>query len=117
MGATIVDIAESGVIIRIPSGERTIMFDEIIQAETVIRYWLAKDLAPVESDFRKPEVPEISAIYDSSYAPALAERVRRLVDEVGGLDNYTDERDQVLGDTTVDEIAREIELARNLDDK
>ena len=70
MDAIVVDVSEGGVIIRIPGGERTIAFDEIIRAEVVIRYWLANALAPVWADFREPQVASVTGISNSSYAPA-----------------------------------------------
>src|SRR5262249_22924260 len=52
MKSTIAEVREEGVAIKQPSGIRLIPFQEIIDAEAVIRYWLARNMAPDSTDFR-----------------------------------------------------------------
>lgn len=53
-------------------------FEQIIQSEKIILYWLHKKKAPMYKDFKNPD-SSIGApsIAHSSYTPALAERIRR----------------------------------------
>ena len=57
---------------------RACSYREIIDSEKVIRFWLAKGMAPESNDFRNSD-PAILAekISNTTYAPALAERIRK----------------------------------------
>jgi hypothetical protein len=79
MTATIAALRAESVTLKLPNGHlHSVSFREIIDADSVIRHCLAKDRAPRKADFRDPD-PAIGArrIHNHSYAPALAERVRR----------------------------------------
>lgn len=75
----------TGVIIRLPAGERKVSFAEIVAADAVLRYWLVRGECPTkgpDGDFRNPpDALGLSPIPNSTYAPALAERFRRSVAE------------------------------------
>ena len=77
--ATIVEVTDKGVRITIRNGKkRAISFQEIIGADKVILNCLASGKEPVWKDFRDPD-PSIKTkpINNYSYAPPLAERIRR----------------------------------------
>jgi hypothetical protein len=81
MAATIVEVTETGVRIRIPSREHLVSFREIIDADKIILDFRVRGEEPGWKDFRNPN-PAIAdkPIYNASYAPALARRVRRQVE-------------------------------------
>lgn len=82
MEATISEVTHQSVVLDLPGGTRHyVPFQEIIDADAVLRYWLARDESPVSDDFRHPDpaIREVQGrgISNNSYAPALAERMRR----------------------------------------
>src|SRR5208283_1917356 len=81
LNAKIVAVTDKGVRITIRNGKkRSISFREIIDADKVILGCRARGKEPVWTDFRDPN-PAIYAkpINNRSYAPPLAERIRRQV--------------------------------------
>jgi hypothetical protein len=88
LNAKIVAVTDKGVRIAIRNGKkRSISFREIIDADKVILGCRARGKAPVWTDFRDPD-PAIKSkpINNRSYAPPLAERVRR---QIGLADDST----------------------------
>ncbi len=82
LNAKIVAVSDKGVRITIRSGKkRSISFREIIDADKVILDCRKRGKEPVWTDFRGPN-PAIKAkpINNNSYAPPLAERVRRQIE-------------------------------------
>jgi hypothetical protein len=79
--ATIAAIRDKGIALELPGGKLHLCsYREIIDAEKVIRHWLARGMTPEVADFREPDAEiGVGPIANNSYAPALAERVRRLV--------------------------------------
>ncbi len=79
LNAKIVAVTDKGVRIAIRSGKiRSISFREIIDADKVIRGCRASGREPVWTDFREPNPAiNVKPINNRSYAPPLAERVRR----------------------------------------
>lgn len=91
MTATVANVRDSGVAIRLRGGKIHLCpFHEIIAADAVLRYWLAQGKVPVQgADFRQPDPAiGVSPIYNDSYAPTLSERLRReAFDAIRLLDN------------------------------
>jgi hypothetical protein len=58
---------------------RPVSYREIIDSEKIIRFWLAKGMTPEsDKDFRNPDPAiQVEKISNNSYAPALAERIRK----------------------------------------
>jgi hypothetical protein len=112
--ATIVDVIDKGIRIRIPGSERLISFQEIIDADKVIHYFWAKGEEPVWKDYNDPD-PAIGAgpINNRSYAPPLAKRLRRQIDNLYAKDDGADRVSKVL-EVTEEEVfdPSEIEDAR-----
>jgi hypothetical protein len=84
MQATIAEVRDKCVALKLPRGKvHLCYFWEIISADKVIRYWLDRKKIPVQGkpgDFRRPKAAiKARGIDNDSYAPALAERVRRQV--------------------------------------
>ncbi|HEY7326975.1 MAG TPA: hypothetical protein VH592_05020 [Gemmataceae bacterium] len=84
--ATVEGLTADGVVVRLPSGTRTILFREIIDADAVLRYWLAQRMVPTtdnQCDFRSPDNDiGVGSISECYYAPTFAERVRRADTEI-----------------------------------
>ena len=86
METTISDVSNDKIKLTLPSGEFwNVTFNEVKDADKVLRYWLKRDKHPVQADFKMPNeaigVPP-NKIRNPGYAPALAERIRR---ELSGL--------------------------------
>jgi HNH endonuclease len=78
IGAIIVDVEELGVVLEVPSGRCLIPFGEIFSGEKLILHWLKQGQAPSTEDFRNPDPNTgISDISYKTYAPRLAERIKR----------------------------------------
>lgn len=79
MTTTIASIRDNGIVLKPPGGKlHSCPLQEIIDSDRVIRFWLSRGLAPESADFRNPDPAiGIPGIANSSYAPALAARIRR----------------------------------------
>lgn len=77
--AVIVGTRDDRVELELPGGKlHSFPFSEIIHADNVLKYWIGKGKASISQDFRKPD-PSIGvpAIGNNSYAPTLADYIRR----------------------------------------
>jgi len=81
LDATIVEADSKGVRIRIPSGNRLIPFEQIINADKVILHCEAIGREPTSKDFKEPyPALGVKPIHNYSYAPPLAKHVRRQIE-------------------------------------
>ena len=72
-------VGDKNVNLKFQSGKRRpCSYREIINSEKIIRFWLAKGVAPESKDFRNPDQAiDAESIANDTYAPALAERIRK----------------------------------------
>ena len=77
--AIIDELTENGIFLKLPERTKHLCpFEEIINSGKIIHYWLKKGLSPESVDFREPnKAISVPSISNNSYAPRLAERIRR----------------------------------------